>query len=71
MIRLCTPLSSDETNKLAATTEVNSAHSNHQGNKKRKHVRLFPRVSQLLLYIVISVLLWGVSKDACGVGVPF
>lgn len=66
VIRLCTPLSSDETNKLAATTEVNSANSNHQGNKKRKHVRLFPRVSQLLLYIVISVLLWGVSRD-CGV----
>lgn len=57
MIHRYTPLSNDETNKLAATTEVNSANSNHQGNKKRKHVRLFPRVSQLLLHIVTSVFL--------------
>lgn len=39
------PLSNDGTNNLEATTEENSANSNHQGNKKREHVRLFPRVS--------------------------
>lgn len=57
VIHLYTPLSNDETNKLAATAGANSANSSHQGNKKRKHVHLFSRAFQLLLHIVISVFL--------------
>jgi hypothetical protein len=61
----------DETNKLAATIEMNSANSKQQGNKKGKHVHLFARVSQLLLHIVTSVFRWGVKCDPCGLGAHF
>lgn len=47
-IHLLTPPLTEETNKLLTTTETNSENSNHQGNKKRKHVHLFPRAFQLL-----------------------
>lgn len=53
VIHLWTSPLTVETNKLVATIETNSANSNHQGNKKRKHVHLFPRAFQLL-HIVTS-----------------